>query len=63
MSQTVALNGRVFEEKGGKLYLDGNEIIEHKVSVSTEGDKYIRLGVFVGLVVGFLIGLMAADFI
>lgn len=56
MSQTVAINGRVFEEKGGKVYLDGNEIVENKVTVTSGVNKYIALGMFVGSIVGFLIG-------
>jgi hypothetical protein len=56
MSQTVAINGRVFEEKGGKIYLDGNQIIENQVSVSSDVNKYIALGMFLGVFIGFLIG-------
>ena len=58
MSQSISVNGRTFEDRNGKLYLDGNEIVKNTVTANESVNKYIALGLFVGLIFGLLIGLL-----
>jgi hypothetical protein len=52
MGSTVSVNGNTFEEKGGKLYLNGAEI-------ST--DSYVSVGFqWLPLVMSFFVGFAAS---
>lgn len=52
MSSLAIVNGNRFEERRGKLYLNGNEIINNKVT----NTPYPITPLFVGFSIGVVVG-------